>query len=509
MDRILVAECKQEVSTFNPVRSGYRDFVIRRGSAFFDYHSTVKDEVGGALGVFAAGGRCQPVPAYSATAITSGGTLAGEDFESIAADFLAGVRSAGPVEGAYFALHGAMAAEGEDDPEGFLLEESRKILGEDIPIVVSLDLHGILTDRMLRHSDAIATYHTYPHVDFYETGARAARILERILAGEARPVTARVEIPMLVRGDELITETGSFGEVIADAKDFERDPRGLSAGVMIGNPFTDVPGLRSNSLVVADGDQELAVRRATLLASGMWERRAGMQASLTPIDQAVRVASGTTGTAILMDAADATSSGATGDSNAILREVVASGFHGSVLAPVVDPPVVRSAFAAGVGGSIRTKVGGALDPRRFRPLEIEARVRLLSDGDFRSETFGNDWRAGPTAVLESGRMVLVVTSRPVSLYDRALFHAHGQDPKRFDLVVVKSPHCEPHMYADWCGRLVNVDAPGATSANLQSLGHTECARPVFPLDAGTEFVPEATVYQRLRYRRLARRSPVG
>ena len=87
----------------------------------------------------------------------------------------------------------------------------------------------------------------------------------------------------------------------------------------------------------------------------------------------------------------------------------------------------------------------------------------------------------------------------MSLYDRALFLAHGQDPRRFDLVVVKSPHCEPHMYSDWCGRLINVDGPGATSANLRSLGHAECARPVFPLDKGVEFVPQATVYQRDRY----------
>ena len=496
MAKILVAECKQEVSSFNPVRSGYRDFVVRRGPAFFDYHSTVRDEVGGALGAFAANGRCRPVPTYSARAITSGGLLASEDFERISSEFLSGVRGAGTVDGVYFALHGAMASESEDDPEGFLLEESRKILGEEIPIVVSLDLHGVLTDRMLRQSDAIVTYHTYPHVDFFETGARAAQVLERILAGSARPVTARVKIPVLVRGDELITETGSFGEVIAAAKDFEQDPQGLSAGVMIGNPFTDVPALRTNALAVSDGDGKRAIRCATALACQMWDRRAGMQAALTPVAEAVRLASRTTGTAILMDAADATSSGAPGDSNAILREVMHSGFEGTVLAPIVDPAAVRSAFVAGIGGTIRTRVGGALDPRRFRPLEIEARVKLLSDGHFKSETFGSDWRSGPTAVLESGPIVLVVTTRAVSLFDRALFRAHGQDPKRFDLVVVKSPHCEPHMYSDWCGRLVNVDAPGATSANLESLGHAKCARPIFPLDAGTQFVPEAKLYQR-------------
>ena len=81
-----------------------------------------------------------------------------------------------------------------------------------------------------------------------------------------------------------------------------------------------------------------------------------------------------------------------------------------------------------------------------------------------------------------GRRNLVVTSRPVHLYDRSLFLAHGLDPRQFDLVVVKSPHCQPHMYADWCARLINVDAPGSTSANLPTLGHTRCRRPIFPLD---------------------------
>ena len=498
MLRILVAECHQEVSSFNPIPSRYEDFAVRRGSAFFDYHSGAREEVGGALRVFSERSRGEPIPTYGAKAITSGGTLERADFARIAGEFLDSVRRARPASGAYFALHGAMSADGESDPEGYLLEEARKILGERIPIVVSLDLHAILTSRMLRHSDATVAYHTYPHVDFYETGARAARLLMRILDGDAHPVTARVKIPALVRGDELITETGSFGKVIRTAQAFEGRPDGLSAGVIIGNPFTDVPALRSNSFVVADGNPDLAASLASDLATQMWARRGSMQAALTDLRESVRLAGQTDGTAVLMDAADATSSGASGDSNAILREAIESGFPGAVLAPVVDPGAVRDAFAAGIGGGVRTTVGGALDPGRFQPLPIQATVKLLADGEIRSETFGSCWSAGPTAVLESGRHVIVATTRAVSLFDRALFHAHGQDPKRFDLVVVKSPHCEPHMYRDWCGRLINVDAPGATSANVSSLGHRNCARPVFPLDRNVEFEPEAEIFQRVR-----------
>jgi len=154
--------------------------------------------------------------------------------------------------------------------------------------------------------------------------------------------------------------------------------------------------------------------------------------------------------------------------------MIRSGYKGTALMPVVDPPAVKAAWAAGVGAVVRTTIGGAMDPGRFKPLPVEGRVRMLSDGTFRSESFGDTWFAGDTAVIDVGAITLVVTSRAVSLYDRALFYAHGRDPKKFDSVVVKSPHCEHHMFADWCARLVNVDAPGSSSANVRRLGHTRC-----------------------------------
>ena len=149
-----------------------------------------------------------------------------------------------------------------------------------------------------------------------------------------------------------------------------------------------------------------------------------------------------------------------------------------------------------MGAAIRTKVGGALDSARYQPIEVVAKVRSLSDGKFRSESFGWHWDSGDTAVLEAGNHTLVVGTRPVSLFDRSWFYANGQDPRRFDLVIVKSPHCEGHMFADWCAKLINVDAPGSSSANLRSLGHTICARPVFPLDDNVEFQPVADIFRR-------------
>lgn len=494
--RIVVAECIHEVCSFNPVPTRYGDFLVHRREKLFDYHRGIGTEVAGALGVFEKHPELEVVPAFGARGIASGGTIPAADLARIADEFLSDLRAAGAVDAAYFALHGAMAADGEDDPEGFLLAEARKILGEEVPIIVSLDLHGILTARMLHHADAVVPYHTYPHVDFVETGERAARLLLRVMNGSAKPVTARVRIPALVRGDELITETGVFGELVRESQAVERGPGGLSAGLFIGNPFTDVPDLACYTVVCIDNEPERAEREAIEIAKRFWEQRSLMQARLTPLAEGVREAAAVRGgTVALVDAADATSSGAPGDSNAILRELLATGYRGRALIPIVDPAAVAAAFAAGVESALRVAVGGAFDTRHA-PVEITAQVQMLSDGRFPSESFGQEWYSGRTAVLEAGSITLVATTRPVHLFDRSLFYAHGLDPKRFDLVVVKSPHCQRRMYADWCAKLINVDAPGATSANLPTLGHTRCRRPLFPLDAAVDFDPVVERFSR-------------
>jgi microcystin degradation protein MlrC len=450
----------------------------------------------GALRIFDGQGDVEVVPAYSARAITSGGMLEPAAFTRIAREFLGAIQAAPAVDAVYYSLHGAMEAENEPDTEGYLLAETRRILGERVPIVVSLDLHGILTDRMLQHADAVVMYHTYPHVDFVQTGERAARLLLRILREGVRPVTAAVTIPALVRGNELITATGLLGGFIRQAQAVEGSPGGLSAGMFIGNPFTDVPGLCSRCVVATDGDPARAEREAVSIAEGFWQVRDRLQQPLTSLAESVRIAAQADGTTVLTDAADATSSGAPGDSNAILRALVESGYRKRALVPVVDPAAVRAACAAGVGGTVRTAVGGALDPRRHSPLPVTAAVRMLSDGRIRSESHGDIWHAGPTAVLEGDCFTLVVTSRAVSLYDRSLFLAHGQDPSQYDAVLVKSPHCQERFYQAWAARMVNVDAPGATSANLKSLGHTRCMRPMFPLDPTVEFRPRAALFSR-------------
>lgn len=493
MARILVLDCKQEISSFNPLPSEYANFQISHAEELFN-HRGLNTELGGAFEVFEARPDVTVVPTIAARA-GSAGLLSAEGWTRLSTEILDQVRaSIDSVDAVYASLHGAMGADGELDPEGYLLAEIRKMAGPDIPIVISLDLHGILTDRMLRQINGLTLYHTYPHVDFADTGARAARLLLKILDGTTTPVIARVVVPALVRGDELITATGCYGDLIRECQRIERDGTALAAGIMIGNPFTDVPELCTQVIVEADGDPAIAEAEAIRLANEFWPQRFRMQGKLISLNRAIAQARTMNGPVAFTDAADATSSGATGDSNAIIAALRDAGYGKRVLAQIVDPAAAAAAHEAGVGGTVSVTLGGAIDPGRYRPMPVTAQVKLLSDGRSRLETMQTELDAGPTAVLTFDNFTVVVFSISISLFDRAMYYANGCNPTDFDLVVVKSPHTEFHMYDAWVEKNFNIDAPGATSADIANLGHTICARPMYPLDPDVEFNPEATIY---------------
>ena len=166
------------------------------------------------------------VAAWSGT----GGPVVTADLDRMIAELLEAVENEANIDGVCVALHGAMAGETEHDPEGRVIQGIRHHVGS-VPLTASMDLHGIITDRLIDGIDAISFLHTYPHIDGRETGARAARNLLRILDGKVKPVTARVRIPMLARGNELITKTGKFGEAIRICQGIEAATWGIAAGV--------------------------------------------------------------------------------------------------------------------------------------------------------------------------------------------------------------------------------------------------------------------------------------
>ena len=274
-------------------------------------------------------------------------------------------------------------------------------------------------------------------------------------------------------------------------QEIESSGCGLAAGVIIGNAFTDVPALQSNVLVTTDNDLDTARQRATEIARFMWSHRELFQAKLTSLDTSIQIATETDGLVVFSDAADATASGASGDSNAILKGLLERTFPGSALVPLVDAPAVAKAHDAGVGNRIDVQLGGTIDRQRFLPIRVMAYVKSLHDGNFSYEN-GTAGRAGRAAVLTIGKLHVLVTERAVYVVGRKVFQDHGLDPKDFDVVVVKSPNGFRTWYEAIASRIVPVDVPGSTSANLKSLPFENCVRPIFPLD--DEVVPPFTTH---------------
>ncbi|HBN31306.1 MAG TPA: microcystin degradation protein MlrC [Rhodobacteraceae bacterium] len=494
MQRILVAGCEQEISSFNPQTSQYKDFTVDTGDAVFASHRDADSCIRGFLDILGPRADVTLVPVIAAGAC-SAGPLSRDGFERLSREILAAMEAACAegVDAIYLSLHGAMGAIGEPDPEGFILEQVRAMVGPDVPIVISLDLHGILTDRMLCNSDAIAVFHTYPHNDFTSTGQRAAHLMEAILDHGANPVMARVFIPALVRGPELITETGLYGRIIDRARAMETGGEALSAAVMIGNPFTDAPELGSQSLVITNNDAALAEKLALELAHAFWRDHEAMLADLVPLEDAIAEVGTRPGPFTFTDAADAISSGASGDSNTILAGLVAAGYEGSALIPIVDAPAAAQAHLAGVGAMLRLSLGGTVDSKRFPPLELEVEVESLGSGEYTHEVSRMPVHAGPTAVLRHNNIRIITVTHPVFMMDLAIFLAHGLDPKKADIIAVKSPGAAIR-YFTFAKKNFVLDIPGSTSANLPSLGHTVCSRPMFPLDDDVTFDPRVQHY---------------
>ena len=162
--RILVVELKQETSSFNPQLTLYEDFHQAHGDDLLSARRGTDTEIAGALDVFDESDlTVEPLGGMAAWAV-SGGPIRDTDLDRLIDEFTASVATHPDLDGAYFCLHGAMAGEQEGDPEGRVLQGAREILGDELPVVVSLDLHGIFTTRMQQNAPVSYTHLTLPTI---------------------------------------------------------------------------------------------------------------------------------------------------------------------------------------------------------------------------------------------------------------------------------------------------------------------------------------------------------
>ncbi|HEX2079264.1 MAG TPA: M81 family metallopeptidase [Longimicrobium sp.] len=496
--RVAVAALMQESNSFAPgpcALAAFQVAGIHRGDEVLRAHEGTNTEVGGFLRVIREHGG-HVVPLLSAQAI-SGGPLARDAYRTLAgelAERLRAAQAAAPLDGVLLALHGAMLAEGDDDPDGTTLARVREVVGPATPVAASLDLHAHVTERMVRAATALAGYNTYPHVDQGRTGERAARLLFRALRSERLAVAWR-RVPLVVPAENMQTTEGPLAEVYAAAHRLVEQGRALDVTISMVQPWLDVPHLGASVLAVCGGDEGAAAGAQALvdeLAAQLWARRRRFDVHLVPLEEAVDRALGAPGhPVVLSHAADGPGSGSAGDSAAVLEAFARRGLgdDGAAGRPclftVVDPAAAQHAIEVGAGAVVDARVGASIDPRWSRPVPLRARVAWAGQGrfTFKGPSYtGSRVHMGNTAVLSAGRLRVVVTEHAVPTIDPELYRSVGLEPREAQAVVVKSPNMFRAAYAPLAHEVLMVDAPGASSANLRALPFRRLTRPLYPWD---------------------------
>lgn len=482
--RIGVAYLLQETNSFSPEPSRLEHFEIVTGADVAGQWAGTKTEIGAFLDILDETGH-EAVSLFAGKAMTQG-PIERAEFEQMLRLVRAETLRAGKLDAILIALHGAMAAEGTGDCEGAILSEIRSIVG-GIPLALTLDLHANLTVRIVNQVTALVGYHTYPHVDMYETGEAAARLLVRTLAGEIRPVMAFSKIPLIVPAENMMTTGGPFARVFAEGEAARgHDPRLLSYSVFGMQPWLDVEEAGGSVLVVADGDPAPAEERARKMAQLFWDLRAEFAVELVSPRVAVEQALATQGQpVVLAEPADSPTAGSPGDSVDMLEAIRTYAPEAPAALWVRDPRVAAMAWEARPGAVLRTELGGMYDKVNRKPMPVEAVVRSISDG--RLVLTGNYNRGmrvdmGRTAVLEVGRVLVVVSERAVAGIVTEVYRSQGVEPRDQKIVVVKSAAGFRSEYGPFAAGIRIVDTPGASSPNLRRLPFRKVPRPIYPLD---------------------------
>ncbi len=487
--RIAIASMLQESNTFSPVQTHYNDFSPVFGAAAYERHAGKLTEMGGFIDVLRTT-HAEIVPVCAAWAITAN-RLVRADFEKLAGKIEAGLRKAQP-EALLLAMHGAQTAEGEDDVEGEILRRARAVLGPEVPIVLTLDLHANITRRMVETANAIVGYHTYPHVDMFEIGQKAARLLLRMLQGKVKPTMALCKLPLILPAETSQTHRGPMHKMIQAAEALEKKGEAEAVSIFPVQPWMDIEEMGSAVVVVTNGDAKRAQQTADRLGKRLWETRQEYAVRLAPVEEAIAAAmAAPEGPVVLAESSDSTGSGSPGDSTGVLKHLVKAPLDGPAAIFLVDPASVGAAIAAGIGAKVTLKVGGVFDTKHSKPVKVTGVVKLISDGRWiaraRGYNTGIETCMGRSVVLEVGRVLLLMAERSAMTVDPELFRSHGIEPQYCKIVVVKSPNGFRAAYGPIAKQIFVVDTPGVSTANLTRLPFARIPRPIYPLDLETTF----------------------
>ena len=420
------------------------------------------------------------------------GPLSSDCFDSLLNDILMGIRHADRLDGLLLALHGATVAANHSDADGEIVTRVRERVGADLPIVLTLDPHANVSQRMIDGTDASIMYQTVPHTDQHRCGLEAADLLARTVRGEIRPVQSLEMLPLAL--NVVMQDTGEPPALtmMEEAATIAKKPGMLSASVAFGCPWADVAEMGSSVVAVADGDESLARHGAAVLADRFWNMRQEFVGEVPTPEEAVHQASEIEGPPVLIsDMGDNVGAGGVGDSTILFDEILRQGVR-NTLVVLCDPESAQECARAGVRARVDLEVGGKTDDRHGRTIPITGRVRTLSDGFFfEPEPRHGSWQnynQGVTAVVETDEEhTVVVTSlrmAPLSLHQ---ILSAGIDPTRKKIIIAKAIIAPRAAYSAVTDRFILCNTTGATSSDLSSFDYRNRRRPMFPLEPDASF----------------------
>lgn len=487
MKNIVIAEFKHETNRFNPKPTDKAAFKSRNyvlGDDIFTHFAGVKNEIGAFLDTFRDLPEFRLIPACALNAMPAG-PVTMDVYEEVEASVLGALRRTEKVDGVLLSLHGAMVLSEDEDGEGRLLSAVRKEVGPSVPIVVSLDLHCNMTRKMVENADAFFVFDSYPHVDMYETGLRAAECMKDTLLGKIRPVMRVKQLDMLLTG--MPTAYEPMATFVGKMKAMREKPGILNVNICHGFFHSDIYEMGVAVVAVSDGDPDLAQDTADKLADAIWTARRELKRKLYTIDEAIdRILASDAKPFVIADVADNPGGGGTSDTTHILRRLLERGVENVAFAIMYDPESVEAAERAGVGNTVSLRLGGKLDPETSGgPVECTAYVKAITDGKYRnrdamSRGLLNDM--GKTAVLVVDGVEVITVSNRLQPWDLEVFRASGIQPQDKKALVVKSSIHYKASYSTVAHEMLDVEAPGLVPRSPEKLPYRYVRKPIFPLD---------------------------
>ncbi len=486
---VLTAEISHETNYFSLHKTGKQAFMARYallGAAAIKERGDENTELAG----FLDAGRAhdwQITHALSAAAGPSG-KVRRKAFDWLCGPILAELKKH-PFDGLLLGLHGAMGLDFREDGEGELLRRIRSLVGDEMPIAITLDPHANVSSRMCELADIIVSFKTYPHIDMRDIGRQAGDILHRTMAGEITPHTIRVSRPMLEEVNGGRTDIGPMIERIATARTYEKQADVFAVSINAGFASADVREVGPTVLVTGQGDFTAHTAFAETIADDIWEHRFDVLNDYLDVDETAAIAATykpDKGPLVIADYADNPGAGGYGDSTALLHALLDAGVSNTCFAPMVDGAAVQALQTAVVGQQVKITLGGRTDPDfGGGPLALEAELVSLSDGHFIGDgpmIHGLPGSFGPSAVIRVDNIEILVVTIPRQILDLQQFKAFGIDPQSKDVVALKSMQHFRAAFEPIAGEIIVCDSGALCTIRYERLPYRNVPRPIFPLD---------------------------